>query len=147
MVKKTGDMGSEEEIAEGPNTSIITHTKTHVGPEQTVHTEVSLFNKTNQCNVENPLVKCDHSVVEIIEFKKTRADDHFNVESPLAELGLKKHIIVAISVVPEKTDHSEVRLLTIDTRVYFFLSLLAGVTISFSISCEIALANDLYKSI
>ena len=59
------------------------------------------------------MVNCDqkvHSAVSMTGFKKTREDGQCNVESPLVELGLRDHIIVAMSVVPEKTDRSEVRI-------------------------------------
>ena len=86
LVKMTADMGMDAEIAVGLKTSIITHTNTHVVPEQTAHVEVSRlathveFEKTgedSQSNDENALVKCDqkvHSVVAMTKFKKTRED-------------------------------------------------------------------------
>ena len=88
LVKMTADMVMDEEIAVGLKTSIITHTNTHVVPEQTAHVEVTSlathvkFKKTgedSQSNDENALVKCDqkvHSVVAMTEFKKTRKDGH-----------------------------------------------------------------------
>ena len=60
-VKMTAEMGMDEATAVGPKTSIITHTKTHVMPEQTAHKEVSLLDiniesketlEESQCNVE-----------------------------------------------------------------------------------------------
>ena len=109
-VKMDPDIGMDEE------SSIITHTNTHVLPEQTAHVEVIRLathvesKKTgeySQSNDDNPLVRCYqkvHSVLAITEFKKT-----------LVELCLKDHIIWAMSVMPQKTDHSEVHLLATDT--------------------------------
>ena len=60
-VKMTAEIGMDRPTAVGPKTSIITHTKTHVMPEQTAHKEVSQLDinkesketlEESQCNVE-----------------------------------------------------------------------------------------------
>ena len=40
-IEMTAEMGMDEATALGPNTSIITHTKTHVMPEQKAQEKVS----------------------------------------------------------------------------------------------------------
>ena len=113
--KRTAEMGMDETIAVGPKTSIITHTKTHVVPEQTAHEEVSQLainiesKETwveSQCNVEQPLVKCDQKVYTVVKLKIKGEDGQCNVEIPLVQMGLKDHNIVGMSVVPENTDYA-----------------------------------------
>ena len=97
--ERTAEMGIDKAIAVGPKTSIITHTKTHVVPEEEVsQLAINIESKEtwveSQCDVEQPLVKFDQKVYTVVKLKIKGEDGQCNVEIPLVQMGLKDHNIV-----------------------------------------------------